>query len=107
MTSVPSLSTRQLKAMALITQGWSFEEIGRRLKIAPRVVLLYVIHLQRFLETRTRGELTKVLLEARLLPLEWARAQTRRRRPGKPLPASPPAVTAGLPLGEPGGGEGA
>ncbi len=93
--------------MALVTQGWSFEEIGRQLKIAPRVVLLYVIHLQRFLETPTRGDLTKVLLEARLLPLEWARAQTRRQRPRKQLPAPPPAVTAGSPLGEPDGSGGA
>ena len=96
----PSLSIRQARAMALVTQGWSFEEIGRHLQIAPRVVLLYVIHLQRFLATRTRGDLTTVLRDARLLPLEWARAQSRRRRPRKPIPAPPPALTAGPPLGK-------
>jgi DNA-binding CsgD family transcriptional regulator len=99
----PSLSIRQAKALALVTQGWSFGEIGRHLKIAPRVVLLYMVHLQRYLGTRTPGELTQTLLEARLIPVEWARDQTRRRRLRKQLPAPPATVPAGSPGGEPGG----
>lgn len=93
----PSLSTRQAKALALIAQGWTFAEIGSRLKIPPRVVLLYLIHLQRFLGTRTPGELTQALLKARLIPFEWAKAQTRRLRQRKPPPATSPAVPTGAP----------
>ena len=88
----PSLSTRQARAFALIAQGWTFPEIGSRLKIAPRVVLLYLVHLQRYLGTRTPGELTQALLEARLIPTEWAKAQTRRLRRRKPPPPASPAV---------------
>jgi len=100
----PSLSVRQARALALVAQGWTFPEIGSRLKIAPRMVLLYRIHLQRYLETRTPGELTQVLLQARLLPMEWARAQTRPRPQRKPAPASPPVIPAEPPPGKPGGG---
>ena len=99
----PSLSIRQARALALVAQGWTFPEIGSRLKIAPRVVLLYLIHLQRYLETRTSGEVTQILSQARLLPMEWARTQTRRRPQRRPSPTSPPAVPAGPPLREPGG----
>jgi DNA-binding CsgD family transcriptional regulator len=88
----PSLSTRQARALALIAAGWTFPEIGSRLKIAPRVVLLYLVHLQRYLGTRTPGELTQVLLQARLIPMEWAKAQTRRLRRPKAPPAASPAV---------------
>jgi DNA-binding CsgD family transcriptional regulator len=90
----PSLSIRQARALALVAQGWAHPEIGSRLKIAPRVVLLYLIHLQRYLETRTPGELIQVLLQARLLPMEWARAQAHRQGGRKPEPAKPPAAQA-------------
>ncbi len=99
----PSLSTRQARAVALVAQGWTYREIGSHLKIAPRVVLLYLVHLQRYLGTRTLGELTRLLIEAQLLPLKWARAQTRAR-PRKSRPAAPPAVPAGPPAGEPDAG---
>jgi DNA-binding CsgD family transcriptional regulator len=102
MAKTPSLSTRQAKALALVAQGWTFAEIGSRLKIAPRVVLLYLIHLQRYLGVQTPGELTQALLEARLIPWEWAKAQPRRRRTRNQAPAPPPAVPAGPPRGEPG-----
>ncbi len=97
----PSLSRRQARALALVAQGWTFPEIGSRLKIAPRVVLLYLVHLQRYLETPSPGELTRALLQARLLPVEWARAQTRRGPGRKPSSDSPPAVPAGPPVGKP------
>ena len=97
----PSLSTRQARALALLAQGWSLKDIGLCLKVAPRTVLLYIIHLQRYLGTRTPGELTRILVEARLLPVKWARAQLRPR-PRKPRPAAPPAVPAGPAAGEPG-----
>lgn len=93
----PSLSTRQARALALIAQGWTFEEIGSRLKIAPRVVYLYLIHLQRYLGTRTPGELTQALLESRLIPYEWAKAQTRRQRRRNPRPARSQPVPVGTP----------
>jgi DNA-binding CsgD family transcriptional regulator len=98
----PSLSTRQARALALLAQGWSLIEIGLCLKLAPRTVLLYVIHLQRYLGTRNPGDLTRLLLEAGLLPVKWARAQPRPR-PRKARPATPPAVPAGAPRDEPGG----
>ena len=80
----PSLSTRQARAFALIAQGWTFPEIGSRLRIAPRVVLMYLVHLQRFLGTQTAGELTQALLQAQLIPMKWAKAQSRRRTPSIP-----------------------
>lgn len=102
MAAAPSLSIRQARALALVAQGWTHPEIGSHLKIAPRVVLLYLVHLQRYLGTPTLGDLTRLLLEAQLLPVKWARAQTRRRR-RKPPPAPPPAPPAGPPAGKPGG----
>lgn len=98
----PSLSTRQARALALLAQGWSLKEIGLCLKVAPRIVLLYILHLQRYVGTRTPGDLTRLLMEARLLPVKWARAQPRRR-PRKPPRGTPPAVQAGPPRREPGG----
>lgn len=90
------------RALALVAQGWTFGEIGVHLKIAPRTVLLYTVHLQRCLGARTPGALTQLLLQARLIPMEWARAQTRRRLRRTPR-ATPPAVPAGPPAVEPGG----
>ncbi|HEY7677935.1 MAG TPA: LuxR C-terminal-related transcriptional regulator [Candidatus Methylomirabilis sp.] len=98
----PSLSTRQARALALLAQGWSLKEIGLCLKVAPRIVLLYIMHLQRYLGTRTPGDLTRILMEARLLPVKWARAQPRPH-PRRARRATPPAVPAGPPRREPGG----
>ncbi len=92
------LSTRQARALALVAQGWTFAEIGAHLKIPPRIVLLYLVHLQRCHGAPTPGALTQALLQGRLISMEWARAQTRRRRPRKPRPATPPAVPAAPPL---------
>jgi DNA-binding CsgD family transcriptional regulator len=101
----PSLSVRQARALALVAQGWSFGEIGRHLKIAPRIVLLYMMHLQRYLGTANPGDLITLLMKAQLLPLRWARAQTRPRRPRKPTPAPSPAPPPeSPPEGDPGGG---
>ena len=89
--------------MALVAQGWTFGEIGAHLKIPPRIVLLYLVHLQRCHGAPTPGALTQILLQARLLPMEWARAQTPRRRARKPPAAPPPAVPTGPPRGQPEG----
>ena len=97
----PLLSIRQARALALIAQGWTFPEIGSRLKIAPRVVLLYIIHLQRYLGTRTPGELTQALLRAQLIPLDWAKAQSHRQRRPKPPPARPATAQVIPHAGEP------
>lgn len=94
MVKAPSLSPRQAKALALVAQGWTFSEVGSRLRIAPRVVLLYLIHLQRYVGTQTPDELTQALHEARLLPSEWAKTQTRRLRRRAPSPAVSPAAGA-------------
>lgn len=90
----PALSVRQARALALVAQGWTHREIGSRLRIAPRVVLLYLVHLQRYLETRTPGEVTQALLRARLLPMEWARAQAHRPGRRKAQRVEPPAGQA-------------
>ena len=103
MASAPSHPTRQLKAMALVARGWTFGKIGARLKIAPRIVLLYRVQLQRRHGARTPGALTQILLQARLLPMKWARAQTPRRRARKQPAAPPPAVPTGPPRGQPEG----
>jgi DNA-binding CsgD family transcriptional regulator len=92
MAKAPSLSSRQARALALFAHGWNFGEIGSHLKIAPRTVLLYILHLQRYLGTRTPGDLTQALVEARLLPMDWAQSQPRRRRRRKSLPAVRPAL---------------
>lgn len=103
MAAPPSLSPRQARALALLAQGWTFGEIGVRLRIPSRIVLLYLVRLQRCHGARTPGALIQILLQARRLPMEWARAQTRRQRLRKPFPATPPAVPAGPPAVEPGG----
>lgn len=95
----PSLSTRQARALALLAQGWSLKDIGLCLEVAPRIVLLYVIHLQRYLGTRTPADLTRLLTEARLLPVKWARAQPRPH-PRRARAATPPAVPASPPRRE-------
>lgn len=89
--------------MALVAQGWTFGEIGAHLKIPPRIVLLYLVHLQRCHGAPTPGALTQALLQARLISLEWARAQSRHRRPRKPRPATPSAIPAGPPAEGSGG----
>ena len=56
-------TARELDCMRLLTKGYSMKMIAQELRISPRTVETYLVHIKAKTATHTKGELVKFLLK--------------------------------------------
>jgi two-component system response regulator FixJ len=66
--SVSELTRRELEVAALIADGASNKEAGRRLGISPRTVELHRAHVMEKLGARNAADLVRIVLSRSLRP---------------------------------------
>jgi DNA-binding CsgD family transcriptional regulator len=67
------LTVRQLQVVALLADGLRAEDIADELNIATTTVYKHVKHAKQRADVNTRDELVALVVDERLIPIEFAR----------------------------------